>query len=324
MTFELPRGFTLRRPQTDDLEAVNDLVRACELADEGQAESTADDLLGAWQRSGFDLEGDAWLVIAPDQRAAGYADVWGRDECTVFRADGYVHPSHRGRGMGRALVRLTGQRARERLPLARPGARVVIDNVVTHDNEAARRLLEQEGYRAERFFWRMVIGLAEPPPPPVWPDGVSVRAFQPGHDDRDVYALIQDAFSDNHAHVRALFGDWKLFMLDRETFDPGQYFLAASNGEIIAAVLCPRYEEQGWIRQVAVRRDWRRRGVGAALLRHAFAELRRRYPNAALVVDSYNRTGARDFYESVGMRLDRQYDGYQKVLREARQPASGN
>ena len=55
-----------------------------------------------------------------------------------------------------------------------------------------------------------------------------------------------------------------------------------------------------------MRRPWRGRGLGRALLREAFAELRRRgLPRAYLGVDSENPTGAMGLYESVGMRPKR-------------------
>jgi len=49
MSDSLPDGYQTRPPVMGDLEAVNELIRACETADEGEAESTADDLRGSWE-----------------------------------------------------------------------------------------------------------------------------------------------------------------------------------------------------------------------------------------------------------------------------------
>ena len=63
-----------------------------------------------------------------------------------------------------------------------------------------------------------------------------------------------------------------------------------------------------------MRRPWRRRGLGRALLLHAFAEFRERgLPRAGLSVDSASPTGAHRLYEQVGMHLGPRYDIYEKV-----------
>ena len=65
-----------------------------------------------------------------------------------------------------------------------------------------------------------------------------------------------------------------------------------------------------------MRRQWRKRGVGYSLLKHAFAAFhadgRKR---AGLGVDSQNLTGALRLYERAGMRVQRQFDQYEKELR---------
>ena len=67
---------------------------------------------------------------------------------------------------------------------------------------------------------------------------------------------------------------------------PGLWFLAEADGKLVGAVLCPNYEDEGWIRQLAVARDWRRRGLGTALLRQALGEFHRRGRNrVGLVVE---------------------------------------
>ena len=104
--------------------------------------------------------------------------------------------------------------------------------------------------------------LEERPPPPAWPVGVVVRTFDQERDTRAVYALIQDAFGDNERHTAESFEEWQAFMIDREAFEPGLWFIAESKGEIVGCVLCPNYEDEGWIRQLAVAREWRRRGLG--------------------------------------------------------------
>ncbi|MDO8616581.1 MAG: GNAT family N-acetyltransferase [Dehalococcoidia bacterium] len=306
-----PEGFTVRPPREQDLEAVTALMRSYEEEFEGEPEAQADDVRMSWRRARFDLERDAWIIAAPDGSIAGYADVWDRDPGRDWHVDGYVHRDYRGRGAGRALVRLSERRACER---SAPAGRAVIWNIVAHTDEAGRRLLEEEAYHAERLYWRMVIDLQSEPPESAPPPGVTIRTLALGQDEREVYEVVQDASSDGHNYVRLPYEEWAQLMFEREGFDPALFFVATADARIVGVALCP---EAGWVRQVAVRREWRRRGVAGALLRHAFREFYRRGTRrAGLVVDSYNRTGARRVYEAAGMRQERQHDWYMKVLRQ--------
>jgi ribosomal protein S18 acetylase RimI-like enzyme len=62
----------------------------------------------------------------------------------------------------------------------------------------------------------------------------------------------------------------------------------------------------GWIRILGVLPEYRRRGLGQALLRHSFGEFARRGANAVgLGVDAENPTGAVRVYERAGMRVER-------------------
>ena len=53
-----------------------------------------------------------------------------------------------------------------------------------------------------------------------------------------------------------------------ENFDPSLWFLAMAGDETVASPSARRWPG-GWINVVGVRRPWRKRGLGLALLRHA-------------------------------------------------------
>jgi mycothiol synthase len=298
-----------------DIESVTALIRACEEVDEGDPEMTADDLRAQWSRARFDLQVDAWIVVRSERRIAGYVDVWDRQEGERFVADGYVHPDLRGHGVGTYLVRMAETRARERAS-ARGST---VSHTIFHGDEGAHRLFVSEGYTVVQNYWRMVIDPALVSTAADPPTGVRTRSFVPGQDETAVWELVQEAFADNAGYGALPFAEWASFMLERESFDPSTYFVAEAGGEITGVALCPNYGGRGWVRQLAVRRQWRRRGVGRALMLAAFSHFRRLgYRQVGLVVDSYNRTGAREFYESLGMRVERQHDRHEKGLTVSR------
>ena len=295
---------TIRAPRQDEAQAVTDLVIACDIHDLGAPDFELDDLLTEWNMPGFDLSRDA-VVVEEDGALAAYAAFSRNDYVDV-----YVNPAHRDLGLGAKLLDWAERRAVERA-----GAGALLGQVVTSTNDGARRLLEDRGYRPVRTYWRMSMPLDERPPPPAWPEGVLVRTFDQERDTRAVFALVQDAFADNERHTAESFEEWQAFMIDREAFEPGLWFIAESKGEIVGCVLCPNYEDEGWVRQLAVSRDWRRRGLGTALLRQAMSEFSRRgRREIGLVVDSWNRTGAKDLYERAGMTVAREHVRYEKTL----------
>ena len=80
--------------------------------------------------------------------------------------------------------------------------------------------------------------------------------------------------------------------------------------------MCSVSDGIGWIDTLAVRATWRRRGLGYALLTHAFHELYARgMRRMALGVDAENPTGATRLYERAGMHVGQQYATFGKELR---------
>lgn len=302
-----PSGLEVRAPTRQEAQAITDLVIACDVEELGEPDFELDDLLTDWNRPGFELGRDAVVVLA-GERFVGYAILARRDY-----ADVYVHPDHRGRGIGAELLAWTERRATEEVEL---GEALRLGQVVTTAHAGARSLLERAGYEPVRTYWRMEMELDGAPPPPAWPEGIRVRSFDRERDSRAVHALVQDAFADNERHEAESFEEWQAFMIDREAFEPGLWFIAEADGEIAGVVLCPDYESEGWVRQLAVARTWRRRGLGTALLRQAMTEFHRRgRKEIGLVVDSWNRTGAKELYERAGMHVVREHTRLEKELR---------
>ena len=299
-------SLTTRPPRPDEAQAITDLVVSCDVAEFGQPDFELDDLLTDWHMPGFDLARDS-VIVADGERIVAYASFVRGDYVDV-----YVHPDYRNAGIGKALLEWSERRALERTP---PGQQIRVGQVITTGSTGARRLLEKRGYEPVRTYWRMTMPLADSPPAPAWPEGVVVRTFDQERDTRAVYALVQDAFQDNERHTAESFEEWQAFMIDRDAFEPGLWFIAESRGEIVGCVLCPNYEDEGWIRQLAVSRDWRRRGLGTALLRQAMSEFHRRgRRELGLVVDSWNRTGAKELYERAGMKVTREHVRLEKTL----------
>jgi mycothiol synthase len=75
--------------------------------------------------------------------------------------------------------------------------------------------------------------------------------------------------------------------------------------------------EMGWVGTLGVVRDWRRNGLGLALLHHSFEEFHRRGKRkVGLGVDAQSLTGATRLYLKAGMNPDprREWSIFEKEL----------
>ncbi|MGI9122877.1 MAG: GNAT family N-acetyltransferase [Rubrobacter sp.] len=308
----LPEGYTTRAPAREDAEAVAALISACQISDTGETDMSLDELLDDWHT--LDLTEEAVVVTAPDGRTAAYADLFNRS-FVIVSIYGYVHPDYRGLGIGSYLVAWGERWTRDRMPQAQQNARVVAQHYINAANEGARRLLEGSGYAPVRGIYVMDTRLDEAPPLPHWPADISVRTFIPGKDERAAYEAVEDAFRDLWGRPRNPFERF-VRETEKETFDPSLWFLAVEGDEIAGLTLCKTLAGEGWVDVVGVRRPWRNRGLGLALLRHAFTEYYRRGTHrVGLSVDAESITGAPRLYGRAGMRVRESYVIHLKELR---------
>ena len=284
-----------------DAEAVTELVRTCELEEGGVAERTLEDTLAVIGRPSFSLADSAIGVRDGDALVAYAALPWSR------KADAFVLPSHRGRGIGTALVRWTWDAARA---LGYPA----VGQSVHERAEVAIALLHAHGYARTYTSWILEIALDAPPAAPAVPDGYALRTFVPGRDDHAAYQVIEDAFSEWPGRDPEPYDDWIADTLRRPGFSAEQLLLAVRGEEIVGALVLVDDGDEGFVDQLAVAREHRGRGLARALLERAFALTRERgRPSCVLSTDS--RTGALGLYEHVGMAPRGTYLHLERPLR---------
>jgi ribosomal protein S18 acetylase RimI-like enzyme len=288
----------VRPPTPDDLDAVFAVVAAQDIADLGEVGFAPGELRDEWSRPGFDLSTDAVVVEAEDRIVAA---AWMRKRQAFVSVD----PAFTGHGIGAELLAWAERRAVE---LGRDVHRQEVGGA------PARALLEQAGYGYVTSFWRMEIGLAAPPPEPAWPAGVRVRHPVVPDDGPALHAIDEaafvtvpsyhpepvDEFVAGHLHVSDL-------ALDLST-------LAEDDEGPAGFTLCRRWteEDHGYVDLLAVHPRAAGRGIGTALLRQAFADVRADGLGAvALGVDAANPR-ALGVYERAGMRRGARIDRYER------------
>lgn len=311
----LPAGLTVRPPTLDDVKATTDLIRLCETTLYGESDVTESGQAAAWREMGDILKDGAQLVFASNGQLIAYARV--RNVANVlFYGFLRVHPDYEKTGVDAYLLSRMEAYTRSLIPLAPQDARIVMNFWKGDTHTSLRDLLERHGFSIARSTNRMEIKLEQEPPALELPDSIIIRSFERGQDERATFEANDEAFRDHWGHVPGNFEEWQRWAVEREDFDPSLYFLACEGDQIAGVSLCQLKTGTGWVDDLSVRRPWRRKGVGAALLQHTFREFYRRgISTVALDVDTQNLTGATRLYQRAGMRPVRRYDTYMKEIR---------
>jgi mycothiol synthase len=296
----------LRPPGLEEAAPIAELANRVSnelLGEQDETEATVRQWLTAPE---LDPEHDMRLAISGGQ-LVGYADVGAHPE-PKYWLDLRV-PQSAGDEPREALMAWGEQRARER------GGTLI--RAFPSDRDGPQKTaLERHGYSLIRHSYRMRIDFTGEPPLPEWPHGVTVRPATDA-DIRVVYDTYTETFQDTWEFGRDPFDEWRHWMVEDDV-DLSLWYVAESGGEVAGIALCKAWEAEeglGWVRVLGVRRPWRRKGLGRALLLHVFQEFHRRgFHGVGLGVDAESLTGAQRLYENAGMRVHRRYDIYEKRL----------
>ena len=309
-----PAPSRIRAPQRADLAAIVDLLNACDVAETGRPDTTVDDVTADWDLRGFELARDAWLAEAGDGRVVGYAYTGDQLRSGELEADVWVHPVRGEPELARRLLGLAERRARQ-IAAGRGYSDPALEVFCISSNSAKRELLCARGFALRRTVIRMAVDLGPTSPEPGAPAGVELREFRAGGDDRVMYETMTEAFADHFRQSDEPFEAWRERLLRREAFDPGLWAIAWAGEEPAGGVIAYDQGDLGWVQGLGVRRPWRGRGVGGALLAHAFAVFARRgQPRVELAVDAEGEMRPLGIYQRAGMHSTHEYGLYEKPL----------
>lgn len=304
-------AYRLRAPAWDDLEPVAGVLAADQIDAGEQVALDTGYLRGRWERLGRDLETNAWVAVDAAGSVVAYGQV-SRDEDDLATSWGVVHPQHRGRGAGSALFDRIGARALELLAGGRGGR---FRHAVNAGDEAAASLLSSRGLHLVRHHWTMSRELSPDFDSGPSPSGITITSLRPEDDVRGVYDVIEAAFDEHWCERTESYEHWVQDRTRGADFDPGLWRLAWDRHRLVGALAASVLDDQGWVDLLGVRKEARRRGIGAALLRSAFAAVASRGAGSAvLLVDAANPTGATALYERVGMQVAGRFDLWERRL----------
>jgi mycothiol synthase len=321
----LPAGYTVRSATTDDIDTIAVAINTYTTRLVGEALYPPQYIRGFLTTPGFDLANSCKLVFSPSNSVAGLALVMDIQTPHVqVMGWGVVPEAEQGNGIGSALHSWIEPRSREAIAKAPDDARVFLMQNLFDQDKPGKAFLNQYGYQQTRHFWRMVTALDDTPQPPTWPEGIVVRNVDLRENLEAPSRALDEAFSDHYGHVA---GDFEQ-KLERQrhnlkndsNYSPDLSFVAMDGDKIAAVCTCSPQSgvdtTTGYVNSLGVLRPWRKRGLGLALLHHAFGVFKQKGKiGAALHVDAQSLTGATRLYEKAGMQVDQLSHEYQLELR---------
>ena len=330
-----PAGAQARPLSEDDIPALVRARNAYALRLLGVEPDTEASWKAHFNRPGVDLSRDTIGVFSADGTflAAGIAANPSQpynESHNSFVADDAAlgHTDHDQPHPGEtALLEWALRVQRSRLPEAPEGIKVVAGFGALSQDTRRKAVGECLGVTPGRVFLRMKIEMNREPEPPAFPTGISLTTLAETNDLDSIARAMDEAFLDHFGYTKQpeeeLLKEWHYWTENDPHFDPNLWFLAMDNGEI--AGLCMNELEldedpgMSYVQVLGVRKPWRKKGLGTALLRHAFREFYKRGKRkASLDVDAESLTGATRLYEKAGMTESRRFVWRELVLRDGK------
>lgn len=218
--------------------------------------------------------------------------------------DGFVHPEHRRRGVGGALLDLGIRRARVTLSAAGNDLPRYVRASAFDWCVGDHRLFEAAGMRPVRWFEDLGRPLDDVPVVVLDPS-VTIVPFTRPDEVRDVH---NEAFGDHWGSIPATPSSWAHFLAG-EGVRPDLSFVALADDRVVGYLVSSYYAADvhvtghvsGWVDTLGVRRAWRQRGVASALIATALGAYRHAgFDRAMIGVDADNPTGAARLYRALG------------------------
>lgn len=219
---------------------------------------------------------------------------------------GRVDPDMRGVGIGRRLLAWQIERAVERLRERDPSLPRFVRAYEWEWIEDAHRLYARYGLVPVRWFEDMIRALDEPLTVPI-PEGAEIAPWSEAPPE-EIRMASNESFADHWGSTPRDATAWE-HMLTGTGMRPDLSFLALAGGKVVGICLNASFpgdeavtgRRDGWIVHLGVLRDWRRRGIAAALIARSLEAFRSAdFTHAMLGVDADNPSGASGLYRRLG------------------------
>ena len=325
-------GYTWRPARREDAGILHEMMLAVNAADQTGWTDTLEERQRDFEDSSTDVENGTRLAFTSDGRLAALAWIFAfpaSDEENVAYLWWEVHPEHRGRGLGAAALAWTEEQASLVLRTRLNRLPKILRSGTTEGLRYRQEILESLGFEPVRSYYFMHCDLNHPLQKPAFPTGIRLVSWDQRYELLALQAF-NASFRDHWGYHPINQTDWELWFTRHPDFHPELSFLALvdspqgahklderQNWEVEenpVAGFCINFvpeetsRERGQrvadIKELGVRREYRRCGIGTSLLYASLQTFQQTgYEVAQLGVDAENTTGALRIYQRAGFQL---------------------
>lgn len=261
MISELPSGMEWRLLGADDVEMIRALAADCLAVDGGLYFAARDPYFRdkyapLWQGTaigGFDGAG-SMMACAGVKFESPPDESW----CDTV---GMVHPDHRARGIGTALVAWSIAEARTLFESGRTTGSKTLYLYSDYLTAATSQLCTTNGFVLDNAYDVMRRDLQRLVPEPSFPKGITLAEWSEKAA-TDFFDAYHAAFRERPGYPGWSAEFWIARALEDQDFSPERSLVAYADGQPVGFITC----FNDWIGQVGVRPEWRKQGLGSALV----------------------------------------------------------
>lgn len=331
LQLKLPDGYRARSPRLDvaDTKAVCHIDDQVSAAAGQQRQSDPVDLRNEWESQMMrDLTTSVRLIEDEAGMVVAYAELWDGRKPPVYPWLSWgVLPELAHTPLATAILDWLDATAQRALADCPADVRVALRTSIVSGYAPMQQVLEAHGFQPIRESFRMRIDMTTPPPTSTLPKNITIRPYKHPDELDALIAADDDGFRDHWGYVERdvaqLRDEWSHWLDTHESFDPDLFFLAIDTTTNTIAGVCLCFNKQtsdpdvAYVDSLAVRKAYRRQGLGLALLHHTFQVFwQRGRKSVALHVDGASLTGATRLYERAGMHVDQKEAIFEKLLRD--------
>lgn len=323
-SFEIPQapaipGLTFRHFRDgDDLPAVAAVMNASFQANGLNDHFTAEGLSEIYKHPvNWNPPQDS-LLVEVNGTLVGFANTEWRDEQKDTRSHNinlHLISAYRKLGLEQTMQRCMENIAQQSVAAEADGMRHWYSSMVPQKWQAWVAALLDSGYSPYIYYYEMERSLLEDDlPEAILPAGFEIRPVLPEHH-RAIWEATEECFRDQRDYYVSSDDDYRAWVSSPD-FNP-DLWLVAWDGDQVAGATLNSLHDGNWAEtdDLFVRRPWRKKGLGRALLvatLHRFKECG--LVTAGLGVDSENLSGALGLYESLGYRPYQRVTSYRKPV----------
>ncbi|MEN6409227.1 MAG: GNAT family N-acetyltransferase [Anaerolineaceae bacterium] len=325
-------GYIWRPARREDAPAIYRLYEASDREDRTHFAESLESVYNDFDKPNTYLERDTveaisetgeltaigWIFINPIAESQRRAFLWGT-----------VHPQHRRRGLGTAMIRWEVDAGTRRLNDFDDGVEHALCCISPQHTTDRIHLFEREGLNEVRRYYSMNHDLSQTISPVAVKEGVQIIPWDTARND-EALEVCNTAFRDHWGTEPVSAAIWNLEYVGSSDFHPEVSRMAICDGKLVGIVIADIPESQltgkrrGHIRELGVLREYRKQGIASALLTGAMQSLHDVGMDvASLSVDTQNLTGALRLYENLGFTVHQVSISYAAVVKAAETDRAG-